>query len=208
MRHNQFCRIAFCAVLCLSATAARADILELGTLSYDTFIPESQDFPGVDAFNISNLTGAFSLPPSFPALDNLTFQAATLTLFSSGQAPQLFSLGDIAPGFLLDQFGNPIIQVPGDETFQSAEFTATLSASSILEPGGTFTAGSNAIDVFLLPSQGPDLTPDDDQTTISVTGQMSTPEPASWSLLLIVFAWVAWTLRKRRFSRSTPQELL
>lgn len=50
------------AALCLFSAMARADIIDLGTLSYDTFIPAGSGFPGVDAFDLSNLTGAFSLP--------------------------------------------------------------------------------------------------------------------------------------------------
>jgi hypothetical protein len=184
------------AVLCLCSMIARADIIDLGTLSYDTFIPSSGGFVGIDAFDISNLTGVFNLPPDFPVLDNLVFQSATLTL-SDGE---MFALGDIAPGFLLDGNGNPVVQVPANVAYQSAELTATLSATTFAVPAGTFTASSNALDVLLLPSQGPNLTADVDATLITASGQLTTPEPAGWSLLLIPVAWLVWKIRTRPFN--------
>jgi hypothetical protein len=184
-------------VLCLFSTSARADVVNLGALSFDTFIPSAGGFVGVNAFNISNLTGAFSLPPDFPVLDNLTFQSATLKL-SNGQA---FTLGDMAAGFLLDSNGNPVVHVPADQTYQSAEFTATLSATQFLLSDGTlFQAGSHSIDIFLFPSAGQNLTVDADNTIIGIPRQLvATPEPASWRSVLVFLAWTAW---KRRFSRS------
>ena len=185
--------------LCLiSAVSVRADTLNLGTLSYDTFIPGGDGSVGIDAFDISNLTGDFNLPPDFPVLDNLVFQSAVLTL-SDGE---VFDLGDIDPGFLLDENGNPIVQVPDDDTFQSAEFTATLSETMIGVPGGPFTADSDEIDILLLPSQGPNLIADVDATTITVSNEVpsSTPEPGTWCMALPFAAWVAWRLRRRSFS--------
>jgi hypothetical protein len=175
------------ALLCLLPIIAQADTLNVGVLSYDTFVPGAG---GIDAFDITNLTGSFNLPPDFPVLDNLIFQSAALTL-SDGQ---VFMLGNIAPGLLLDANGNPVVQVPASSRFQSAELRATLSATTFAMSGGTFTANSNMIDILLLPSTGVNLTPDVDTTTIAVTGQASvvTPEPASWALLLIVLPLMAW----------------
>lgn len=189
------------AISIMFGCLVHADVINLGTLSYDTFIPGAAGFVGVDAFNISNLNGTFNLPPDFPVLDNLTFQSASLTL-SDGE---VFMLGDIGPGFLLDGMGNPVIQVPANKTFQSAEFTATLSSTNFAVPAGTFIASSNSIDAFLLPSQGPNLTADVDGTTISVSGQLSgtgtVPEPASWSMLLILFTCLLWNVCKRNSAR-------
>lgn len=200
--HGAACIVA----LCLAPMMARADIADLGVLSYDVFIPGIPGSPGVDAFDIANFTGAFSLPPDFPATDNLTFQSASLTLFPVGLAPVVMALGDIGPGFLLDAFGNPVVQVPDSEVFTSAEFTATLSPLSFaLAGGGPFTAGSAVIDTVLMPSNGATLTAGVDSALIETTGSLSTstPEPSSIVLLLTCLSVCGWLLRRAR-SPSSP----
>jgi hypothetical protein len=190
------CAVAFCFL----ATSAFADVLNLGALSYDTFIPPGNGSPGIYTFDLANLTGAYNLPPDFPVADNLTFQGAVLTLTLEDLSQQVFDLGDVAPGFLVDGSGNPIVQVPGDEVFDSAEFTATLSEQTIgLYDGTSFVADSTALDVLLLPSSGPTLMVDVDQTTIGVSGTVqSTPEPASREMVLLALPFLAWNLRRKR----------
>jgi len=119
---------------------------------------------------------------------------------------EVFDLGNIGPGYLSDQNGNPIVQVPGDELFDSAEFTATLSPFTFASGGTQFTANSSSIDVVLLPSSGPTLTVDVDQTTIGVsgTGQVVTPEPSrGYGYLSAALLGLAWWLQRRR-SLSLP----
>jgi hypothetical protein len=196
-------------VLCLFSAMARADIVALGTLSYDTFIPAGNGFPGVDAFNLANFTGAFSLSPDFPAVDDLTFQSAVLTLTLSDLSQEVLDLGDIGPGFLVDNSGNPIVQVPGDQVFASAELTATLSPLTFgLSDGTSFTADSAAMDILLLPSSGPSLAVDVDQITIGVSGTVQTtvPEPMSRDLILLVLPGVVWNLRRKRVSSARLRE--
>jgi hypothetical protein len=176
-----------CALaLCLAPAVARATAVDLGVLSYDVFIPGGAGSPGVDAFDIANFTGAFSVAPDYPVTDSLTFQSASLTLFPIGSTPVVIALGDIGPGFLLDAFGNPIVQVPDTEVFTSAEFTATLSpASFALAGGGTLTASSTAISTVLIPSNGATLTAGVDSAFIetNAVASASTPEPASLPLV-------------------------
>jgi MYXO-CTERM domain-containing protein len=190
----------FCVVLFLLGSIAQASTVNVGALSYDTFIPAGNGSPGVFAFNLANLTSAFSLPPDFPVTDSLTFGSATLTLTLSNLSQDVIDLGDIAPGFLLDGNGNPIVQVPGDEVFDSAEFTATLSPLTFaLYDGTEFTAASSSIDILLLPSMGSTLTVDVDNTTISLTGTVptATPEPASGVLVVAGLFGLAWRIRRR-----------
>jgi len=197
-------------VAVLGAVCAQADVF-VGALSYDTFIPAGNGSPGVDAFDLANLTGAYSLPPDFPVSDSLTFGSASLTLTLSDLSQDVIPLGDIGPGFLLDQNGNPIVQVPGDDVFNSAEFTATLSPLMFaLSDGTSFTAGLSSIDVLLLPSSGQTLTVDVDQTTIGATGTSPTitPEPASSNLLLLVLLGLLWgRYRKQRLRTSFWERL-
>jgi hypothetical protein len=189
--------IAFCWL----ATTIQAATVAVGTLSYDTFIPAGNGSPGVDAFDLSNLTGAFSLPTDFPVIEALTFGSATLTLTLNDLSQTVFTLGDIGPGFLLDQNGNPIVQVSGGQAFHLAEFSATLSPLTFtLSDGTSFTAGSSSIDVLLSPSSGQTLVVDVDQTIIGVSraAQPITPEPASLSLVLPVLLALAWGIQRRR----------
>src|SRR5579864_9290527 len=93
--------------LCFGGVAARADVVNLGVLSYDTFIPAGNGSPGVVALDISNLTSPFSLPPVFPVTDAISFTSAQLILNLDASSPDNslsgdLSLGDIGPGFLLD----------------------------------------------------------------------------------------------------------
>jgi hypothetical protein len=173
----------FALGLCLAA--GRCQAIPIGVLSYDTFIPDSSASPGISAFDLSNLTGAFALPPDFPVDDSLTFQSARLTLTRPDLTQQTFSLGDIGPGFLLDSGGNPLIQVSAATVYSSAEFTATLvPATFALDDGTTFTADSAAIDIVLAPSAGSSLVAGVDLVPISMdqsTGVV--PEPASVYLL-------------------------
>ena len=188
--------LAFCLLL----APARAATVYVGALSYDTFVPAGDGSPGIFAFDLANLTGAFDLPPDFPVADDLTFQGAVITLTLSDLSQQVFDLGDIGPGFLLDGDGNPIVQVPGDEVIDSAEFTATLSAPTFaLYDGTSFIADSTAMDILLLPSSGPTLTVDVDQITIGVSGTaQSTPEPSSRDMVLLALPLLAWSLRRKQ----------
>lgn len=199
--------IALVPFLYLLAVPAQANIASVGTLSYDTFIPGSSGFPGVDAFNLSNLSGGFSLPADFPVTDSLTFQSARLTLTFSDLSQEVFNLGDIGPGFLLDPSGNPVVQVPSDQLFASAEFTATLSPGSFaLFNGTSFVADSTSLDVLLQPSSGPTLGADVDRTTIAVPGTIVgvtpgvTPEPSLFVVLLPACACLV--LARLRRSRA------
>ncbi len=188
----------------LALPAAHADIINVGALAYDTFIPPGNGSPGVDAFDLANLTGAFGLPPDFPVVDDLTFQNAELLITSLNQPAQTIPLGDLGPGFLLDGSGNPVVQVPADQAFTSAEFMATLApASFALSDGTTWTADSVSIDVLLLPASGPTLIADTDQIPIALSASpASTPEPASSALLLAAALGLVFWRRLERQSRQ------
>lgn len=196
-----FYKLAYCVALCLALTVAKADVF-VGVFSYDTFIPAGDGAPGVDAFNVANFTGSFGLPPDFPAADDLIFQSASINLFQGSTLWNTFTLGDIGPGFALDGFGNPLLQVPDDVAFTSAEFIATLSPLTFtLADGNLFTVSSGSIDTLLLPSSDSDLTVDVDNVLISVPGTehvASTPEPASVVLLLTGIACLALRVRASR----------
>jgi hypothetical protein len=169
--------------------------LNLGVISFDNSIPPPPS-PGVNAFDISNFTGGlFVLPPDFLSLTPVIFQNSTLTL--TGNTTQVIALGDIGPGFLV-----PAASFPDTVDFSSAEFTATLDVTTfLLSGGGSFTANSAAIDVFLTPSSGPNLVAGTDFALITVSNApANVPEPASWLLLGTVIVWVlrrtVWSVPK------------
>jgi hypothetical protein len=184
---------------CLLTSQSLADSILIGTFSYDTFVPAGSGSAGIDAFNISNLTTpSFDLPPYFPVSGSLTFQSASLTLTRADLSQEVIDLGDIEPGFLLDPSGNPVVQVPGDQSFASAELKATLSAEGFaLFDGASFTADSTLIDVILDRSSGSMLVADTDNTTIGLTGTILAAEPSSRDLVLLAFPGLAFLCRKR-----------
>jgi hypothetical protein len=173
----------------------RADTLTLGLLSFDNLIPSVPGQIGVNAFDVTNLTGDPSGDPTFTAV---TFDNSTLTL--PGAAP--IALGDItAQSFF---FNIPAVQFPDTQTFASAEFKATLDVTTFLLSDGvtTFTANSAAVDVLLLPSSGDSLLAGIDSALITVSNaSAAVPEPNSWLLLLgiiLVGAYCKTTSKTRR----------
>lgn len=166
------------ALLALFPSLAFAVPINIGLISFDVLIPGGGT-PGVNVFNVSNLTGGFALPPDFPALDPLVFLNSSLTL-TDGGTPTVISLGNLGPGAL-----DPTIpvQFPDSALFSSAIFVATLSQTSfLLSDGTTFVAASSAITVELLPSFGPSLVPGADFALITVSPS-PVPEPGTLFLL-------------------------
>lgn len=202
--------------------SARADQVNLGTISFDIFIPAGPSAPGTNAFDISNFTGGFNLPPDFPVADDLTFLTSFLILTGTQPDPsnpgstillnEKIPLGDIGPGF--PAFA---LQFPDTFSFSQAELQGTLSSTTFAlanggstangpyPDGSSFTANSSSIDVLLLPSSGNNLMAGTDQVVISVSGTVSAqavPEPASSSLVLLLLLGIGGWAYKRQKTRS------
>ena len=171
-----------------------ADPIPIGVLSFDVFTPPANGSPGVNAFNISNFTGTFDLPPDLPASTALTFMNAVLEVDPNGGAPQDIPLGDVAPGPLQDSGGNPlpVLQFPSTEDFTSATFTAMLSPTTfMLSDGSTFVGGAT-IALTLSPSSGPVLMAGTDDAVIAAQPAAGAPEPGSFILFGTALAAVLW----------------
>jgi len=220
-------------LLVVSPGSARADEVNLATISFDILIPPPPS-PGTNGFDIFNFTDGSNLLPDFPVGDGLSFLASSLILTGTQPNPsnpslniplsETVSLGDIAAGALVDPstgFTPLGLQFPDTFSFTQAEFKATLSdtlfhladggvlANGNPYPSGSvFTADSPSVDVFITPSSGTNLTAGIDQAVISVSGAVSAaviPEPASGSLLLLLLPWVgAWSYRRRKARTTDP----
>ena len=189
----------FVLLLFISAIA-RAGEFPIGVLSYDVLIPSSPGAPGVDAFNLSNLTGGFDLPPDFPVATGVTWDNTYLTLTLLGDSQEVVLLGNISPGPLLDSSGNPLpsLQFPDTTQFLSAAFTGTLDLTNLtLFDGGTFSA-SHSISFTLLPSSGSTLVAGTDAGVIQASPS-SVPEPSTGLLLLTLL------LMTYRIRRGSPR---
>jgi hypothetical protein len=215
------------ALLAGSLRSAHADVVNLGTISFDNLL-----LPDTNGFDIFNFTGsANNLPPDFPVGDNLTFVASSLILTGTQPDPlnpgltiafdTTVKLGDIGPGPLQDAFGFPPsgLQFPDPLSFSQAEFKGTLSSPTFslanggmlangnpYPDGSIFTADSSSIDILFSPSSGnTNLIPGIDSAVISVSGTVSAqavPEPASGSFLLLVLLSIGGGVYKRRKKRS------
>jgi hypothetical protein len=126
--------IVFLGLVFPASLPGQANPVPIGVLSFDVFTPSANGSAGVNAFNISDFTGAFDLPPDFSASTALTLMDATLMADYGGGPPQVISLGNIGPGPLLDPNGHPllVLQVPSTTNFTSASFMATLTPTSEL----------------------------------------------------------------------------
>ncbi|MBL8236106.1 MAG: PASTA domain-containing protein [Bryobacterales bacterium] len=197
---------------CIGASApARAGIIDIGILSFDEFIPAGGS-PGINAINLANVTGSYSLAPDFPAVSSLTFLNSTLTLTPESSAPVILNLGDIGPGFLLDSFFNPLVQAPSDVAYTSVIFNATIAATPLELFDGRFVSPTGTtISASLLPATGSRLLTGD-LTIIRMEFQdapTAVPEPSFWGVLALMLSGAFWASRRRRMKgAATMQGLL
>ena len=188
-------------LLLLYPTPSFCATLHVGLISFDVLIPAGAG-PGINVFNISNLTGdsgsgGFALPPDFSVFTTLTFLNASLTV-DDGVSPVLIALVDLAPG----TFSPGSLQFPDTSLFVSAIFFASLSQTSlVLDDASTFTAGSPTITIQLLPSSGSTLGAGTDFKLISVNdNNTGIPEPATLPLAVGGISIMAvMALRRKRF---------
>ena len=185
----------------LLPAAAGASTVDLGVFSFDNLIPDSGT-PGVNVFDIANLTGgAWSLPPDFPVVTDLTLQSATLTLDGSG-GPMQISLGDIAPGLFTPPAS---VQFADTTTFTGATLTASLSDPVLdLFDGSTFTSASVTVTATILPTLGDTLQAGTAFVVITASDESATPEPATAALLGVAMLALALCAKLFRQGRADP----
>jgi hypothetical protein len=203
LRHAAVIMAATLALI--GATRSQAAAAPIGIVSFDELIAGPD---GVNAFNVSNLTGEFALPLDFPVVETIGFIDATLTLTRTDGTNEIVALGDVAPGPLLDTFGFPLatLMFAGSQAFASATFQATVSQLTLLlADGTTLTADSSLLTASLVPLAGDTLSAGD-FALIEVTPRVEPPPsevPEASSLLLIATGLLLW-----RAAARSPHRLL
>ena len=172
------------ALLLAPAMPARAALINIGLLSFDEFIPSDGEQPGVNAFNVLNLTGDFALPGDFPIVSPIVFTTSTLSVVAD-------PLGDIGPG-LFEPQTEGLLYFTALAQFSSATFSAQLgSLVFTLADGTVWEALSPEIIATLLPTTGSFLetgqsvllTVDAVQQSVPPPPPNPVPEPQTWLLL-------------------------
>lgn len=188
-------QIVVCLITFLAPSLLRADVFNLGVVSFVTAIPGALGLAGVNTFDIDNftgdpITGGFALPPDFPSLTAVTFKNSSLTV-QIGNTKQVILLGDIGPG-TLDFFTIPALGFPDFTQISSATFTTTLDVQSqLLADGSIFQDNSAQISTLLTDSSAGVLVADSDSNLITVSNVLlATPEPANWLMLATIVACV------------------
>jgi hypothetical protein len=186
--------------LLLFSTPAHATPLTVtvGTFSFDQFLPAADTTPGVNAFDILNLTDlGLDLDGSgviAPALNFLNLAATFVDEGGTAGAP--ITLGDLAANSLLaDSTGVSPLLFADTQFFASAVLTGMIEGfTAQLADGSVFTAALSPFTVTILPLSGTTLAAGVDLASITITGDVSTPTsevPEPGTLLLLAMGIVA-----------------
>ena len=185
-------------LLLAPAMPARAALINLGVFSFDEFIPSDGAQPGVNAFNVLNFTGDFTLPDEFPVVSPIVFTGSTLSVVGD-------PLGDIGPG-VFEPPTEGLLYFTALAQLSSATFSAQLgSLVFTLADGTVWEAVSPDIIATLLPTTGSFLEVGQFALlTVNAVQQSPpppppdpVPEPQTWLLLGTGIATVAgWRSRK------------
>ena len=195
-----------CAILTFSSLICSAAEIAIGVLSFDVFIPASST-PGVNAFDVFNNTGATYGPTigSMYIADPVNLDNLSLTVLLNGGGQQTLSLGNLAPGELLDASGNPTVQFPSTTTFVSAVLTGTMDSTNLTLSNGSTGTFSPSFSVDLIPSSGMTLVAGQDLAAIEADYQTVIPEPGTGWLFLIACSIAAKAIVRWPKPQQTPR---
>ena len=119
----------FAVALVMVASSASASSINLGYVSFTSFIPGG----GSNTFDVENFSGKLLPGIDFPLFDPVLFTQLHLTV-DAGAGPQQFTLADLGPGNLTIESGAPppAIQFPTDVMFRSVVFDAQIAVKDYL----------------------------------------------------------------------------
>jgi hypothetical protein len=188
-------------LLALWTQSALADSVPLGQISFDSTIPAAGGLPGVNSFDLLNLTGGLISPPSPGVVDVITL-SGQLTLTESvggSSSSQTISFAGVGP-FSMDLF-----RISSDVQILSATLTGTLDNTLVTLNGGsgpvTLSSSFTVTDPFngengLIACDGTNGSTCS-QGSLSVSTSTSTvPEPGT--LLLLASGLGSFLLWRRR----------
>lgn len=133
---------ALVSLVVFCAQAASADSIPIGVVAFNEFIPASSPVPGLNTFDIANLTGGLLAPA--PGLATVEiFNGSLLLTFSDGST-QSFAITGLSPFPLIPGF-NPTAIFSSDTLFLSAVLTGTLDVTFVQLNDGTTT---NLVETF------------------------------------------------------------
>ncbi|MEO8126717.1 MAG: hypothetical protein ABJF23_00925 [Bryobacteraceae bacterium] len=192
------------ALFLTCSTSAYSATINLGVISFDVLTSPNGADPGVNVFNVTNLTGdptlaGFALPSDFPVFTFLSFLDSSMTLEDGGPS-SVVNIGAVDPG----PFASPIsLQFPDTAVFTSATFSGMLSHTTLLlADGTTFLADSSEVVATILPFSGQSLVAGGDFAVISITGSIaptdSVPEPQTGVLVMAAFGLLSVVAKTRR----------
>jgi hypothetical protein len=165
------------AALCLSAHAW-ADTVPVGYVSFDV------TGANVAEFDITNLTGANSLPPIFPVTSNLDLTDLSLTVNFAGNVSETYGASDFTLGADgISWTGDQFSTLSGPPTGLAGAISATLTGMFVestaqLSGANVWTVANPNFSATITDPSGFLL--DSDLAVIDAT---VTPEPSTWLLL-------------------------
>ena len=157
---------------------ALADSVPIGQISFDVAIPTLLGLPGVNSFDLTNLTGGSITAPSPGVIDLITL-SGQLTLVESGGGTQNITFTSVGLGTI------DLFDVASDVQILSATLTGTLDQTLVTLNGGTSPVTLSSSFVVTDPFNGAiGLTACDGTNTCS-QGVLSATIPEPGTLLLL-----------------------
>ena len=168
---------AVCAALCLSAHAWADPTVPVGFVSYDV------TGPNLAEFDITNLTGANSLPPDFPVTSELDFTDLSLTVYYAGNVSETYGSSYFTlAGDGISFSGNQLSDIDGPPTGFADAISATLTGTFVedsVELDGVTTTGLESQNFSATITDPGGTLEDGDLAVINAT---TAPEPSTWLL--------------------------
>jgi PEP-CTERM motif len=174
---------------------AFADSVPIGQISFDVTIPAEVGLPGVNSFDLTNLTGGSITAPSPGVVDLITL-SGQLTLVESVGGAQTISFTSVGLGV------TDLFDVPSDVQIVSATLTGTLDQTLVTLNGGTSPVTLSTSFLVTDPFNGGIALTACDGTNTCSQGVLSASVPEPGILLLLASGITALLLLRRRHAAT------